>query len=39
MDHLAPATLTAAVAGMAAAVWINWQLDVADTRSLLAYDH
>jgi Transposase DDE domain len=24
---------------LAAAVWFNWQLDVADKRSLLAYDH
>jgi hypothetical protein len=24
---------------LAAAVWLNWQLDVADKRSLLAYDH
>jgi hypothetical protein len=24
---------------LAAAVWFNWQLDLADKRSLLAYDH
>ena len=27
------------VLALAAAVWLNWQLDVADKRSLLAYDH
>ena len=24
---------------MAAAIWFNWQLDQADKRSLIAYDH
>jgi hypothetical protein len=24
---------------LAAVVWFNWQLDVPDKRSLLAYDH